>query len=341
MAADSRMTRISPEVWNHLADETLNEDVLRVRRAMPETSERLLAGLDREGRRHLLIALDDSESQYNDRKSRGIEIVTRRLSILGGPESRYVDLSCLDPLGFDVFDSLGGELARAVAAGIEEPAVAARRLVGKWRRFWLTQPAVLLTRDEQIGLFAELWFIAYWMVPKVGAVAAIEAWRGPFGARHDIELLNCSIEVKATTSVSGRSHSIHGLEQLLPPENGGLLLFSLMLREEGGASNTLPGLVQRVRDIASQDDDSIIQFETRLQQSKYQDAASVDYEALRLRVVSERLYAVIETFPRILPSSFSAGVPDGVGEISYVINLSGFDELVVAKSPEQFVLPGE
>ena len=339
MATGDRVIRISPDVWDRLADESVSGEALAARLAMPHSSDRLLAALDREGRRHLLVPLAEVDEEYNDRRSRGIEIITRELSILGGSQARYLDLLCVDPAGYDVFDAIGGDLARALSAGIEEPSVAARRLVGKWRRFWMTPPALLLNRDEQIGLFAELWFLAYWLIPKIGVARATEAWRGPLRARHDVELPGCSVEVKGTTSVAARSHRIHGIEQLVPPEQGTLYLFSLALRDEGGALNTLPSIVQQVRDLASEDDDAIVIFETRLAQSGYVASAELDYEALRLRVVSERLYRVDDGFPRLLPGSFLGGIPSGVVDIEYTINLTGFDSCIVATTPEQFSPP--
>jgi hypothetical protein len=286
-------------------------------------------------RTHLLVLLDDHESEFTDRRSRGIEITTRILSVPGEAEGRYLDLACADPLGFDVFDALGGDLVGALATSVEEPSVAARRLVGKWRRFWLTPPEPQLTREEQIGLFAELWFICYWLTPKAGIERAIEAWRGALGARHDFELPGYSIEVKAATSAARRAHQIHGIEQLALPGAGKLYLFSLSLREEGGALNTLPSIVHHLRDLASESDEAIVTFETRLALSHYSSAASSEYEALRLRIVDERLYEVDGDFPRLLPSSLKEGVPSGVGNIRYSINLSGFDEHIVASVSAQ------
>lgn len=336
MASGNGLSGVTPDVWDRLADEPLAGDALAARCAAPQLTDRLLAALDRQGGRHLLVSLTSQEAEYSDRRSRGIKITTRELALADGTRGRYLDLTCRDPMGFDVFDALGSEFGMALAAEIEEPAVAARRLVSKWRRFWTTSSGPLLSREQQVGLFAELWFLAFWLVPKVGLVQSVDAWRGPLGARHDIELPTCSIEVKASTSDAGRTHRIHGIDQLAVPQDGKLFLFSLAVREDGGGANTLPGLVELIRDLASNDDDGIIRFETRLAHTGYLPSAVADYADLRFRVVDERLYRVEDPFPRLLRRSLLGGMPAGVEEVSYSINLAGFDSHLVATEPEGF-----
>ena len=67
----------------------------------------------------------------------------------------------------------------------------------------------------------------------------------------------------------GRVHRINGLNQLAPPENGELMFFSLRLREEGGASNTLPALVGTCRSLLEADAEALSGFESALVQVGY------------------------------------------------------------------------
>lgn len=331
------MSRIQADIWHHLIGEPLAADALAARPAVPATSVRVLAAVDRQSRRHLLIELASQEVDLQDRRSRGIDITTRALLLHDGSRGRYLDLLCRESFGFDVFDSLGAELAGVLAAGIEEPAIAVQRLVGKWRRFWVDDARPILSREEQIGLFAELWFLTFWLIPKLGVVRSIEAWRGPLSSRHDIELKSCSIEVKATASGSGRTHRIHGIDQLQTPEGGPLLLFSLAVREEGGGANNLPTLIERARELVSADDETSVRFETKLAQTGYTDIG-VDAATLRLRVVDERLYKVEGSFPKVTRTTFRDGVPAGVDEITYSINLNGFENHIIARRPDEFDL---
>jgi len=196
-------------------------------------------------------------------------------------------------------------------------------------------PRSLLSRSDQIGLFGELWFLRVWLLPHAGLAAAVDRWRGPTGSRHDFEWSGRSVEVKATTSTRGTIHRINGADQLLPPEGGDLHLFSIRLREDAGSSNTLPRLVQAISQQLGTDPDAVDRFETMLNRAGYTPLHAEEYEKLQLRVVEDGLYTVREDFPRIVTASFPGGVPAGVEAIEYEINLSGFDHLRIARSPDQ------
>lgn len=161
----------------------------------------------------------------------------------------------------------------------------------------------------------------------------MERWRGPFGARHDFEWKGYSVEVKETTSTRGAIHRINGIDQLVPPSDGELFLFSLRLREEGGASNNLPTLVDSCRQQLAEHDDTSCRFESALVQLGYSSAHEEEYGCVRLRVAGQGVYAVRDDFPRLTASQLSSGVPAGVERVDYEINLAGFERLLVAERP--------
>src|SRR5664280_1854544 len=258
------MNRIAPEVWSRLAGERPQGETLWARRAAGEISQRLIAALDADGRRHLLVALCAGENELQDRQSRGISVETRDLAMLGHTPGRYLDITCLDAAGHEAFDLIGAEIAERLAAARETSPEVVGRLLSKWRRFWGQVLNQALSREEQLGLFAELWFLSVWLAPKIGIIEAVNRWRGPAAARHDFEWPGGSVEVKATISIRGRIHRINGLEQLVPPERGKLLLFSLHLREEGGATNTLPSIVAACLDSLMPHADASTRFDNAL-----------------------------------------------------------------------------
>ena len=65
------------------------------------------------------------------------------------------------------------------------------------------------------------------------------------------------ILLKTKNSVNVK-HKINGIDQLSPPENGELFLFSLRLREEQGADKTLPSLIAFCREKLKEDIDQEI-----------------------------------------------------------------------------------
>jgi hypothetical protein len=283
----------------------------------------------------LLIGLTPSEEELNDTQTRGISVVTRELVTQGHKAARYLDIECQDAGGHAALDIIGGELAENLAKQDGPPKEIVGRVLAKWRRFWGEVPKTLLSREELLGLFAELWFLTLWLLPKVGAEIAVERWRGPFGARHDFEWQGRSIEVKAASSTRGRIHHINGIEQLAPPENGELLLFSLGVREEAGAAKSLPDVIDICRSLFESTPEVLSRFEIGLARIGYSPAHDDEYKKAPLRVVEEALFTVRDDFPRITEHEFAAGIPVGVEAFSYEINLNGFDHLRVAKAPEE------
>ena len=323
------MSGIALEVWARLETSLPSGEALTVRAAAPEVTARLQAALDVEGARHLLIRLEPSEAEFRDRESRGLTVQTRELTVVGQPASRFLDIVCQDVGGRAAFDLIGGEIADALAVGTQPPAEVVRRVIAKWRRFWGQLPRQMLSREEQVGLFAELWFLAFWLLPRCGAVQAVNRWRGPHGSRHDFEWTGRSVEVKATTAVGARSHHINGLEQLVPPEAGQLYLFSLQVREEAGATNTLPVLVERCRTLLAGEPEALGRWEGALVTAGYSPVYEDEYAKLHLRIAKETLFAVVDDFPRLVPTSLAAGLPPAVTDVTYSIQPDAFQHLEV------------
>jgi hypothetical protein len=327
------MSRIGSEVWTRLEGGRPAGDRLAARLAVPEVTERLLCALDSQGKRHLLIVLQSHDEELRDSHSRGLTVTTRELVIGGNEPARYLDLECRDPVGNPALDLIGSDLARELARAAMQPAEITRRVLARWRRFWGQVPRSMLSREQQIGLFGELWFAALWLAAHTTIGAAVKKWRGPFGARHDFEWSGTSVEVKVTTVTRALVHRINGIDQLVPPENGRLFLFSIRVREEGGASNSLPALIQRIRGELETDDEALNQFETALIQVGYSPLHEHEYAKLLLRVVEQRLFTVVEGFPRITSASFTSGPPAAIERLEYDVNLSAQDAFCVAREP--------
>jgi hypothetical protein len=327
----NRVSRLGADVWARLHREPARGESLLAREAFPDVSERLIAALDADGQRHLLVLLTHTEKGLDDALSRGICVKTRDLVLRGG-QGRYLDICCNDSGGYEAFDVIGGEIATRLAAGRETAPDVVARVLAKWRRFWGMFPRHMLSREQQLGLFAEIWFLSIWLSPHDGSFAALKNWRGPFGSRHDFEWAHRSVEVKATTSTRGPVHRVNGFEQLIPPEQGRLLLFSLRLREEVGATNTLPSLIEGFRARLVSDAVAVGQFESALTQAGYSPVHENEYAKVSLRVVEEALFEVRDDFPRLTPAQLIEGVPHGVEAVEYEINLGGFGHLCIARS---------
>lgn len=329
------MNVIGPEVWTRLSSERVHGETLWARRATPDLTERLVAAIDADGKRHLLIPLSPTEEGVEDSQSRGIEVATRVLAMLSQTPCRYLDITCQDATGHQAFDLIGGELAERLAANVETAAEIVSRVIAKWRRFWGQTPKQILSRERQIGLFAEIWFLTHWLLPRFGTTESVSRWRGPFGSRHDFEWPERSVEVKATTTTKGCIHRINGLDQLAPPDKGTLFFFSLQLREEAGAENTLPSVITACLAKMLDDPNATGIFENTLLRAEYSPTHEDEYKKLKLRVVAQGLYTVCNDFPKLTRASFPNGIPSGIEHIEYDINLDSVSHLCVARQPAE------
>ena len=329
------MSKMEPNLWTNLESARPHGENLAAHAAIPDITDRVLCALDAEGARHVLVSLNPEEKELEDKQSRGFTVITRELRIHGSNmPGKYIDIASRDSSGYKALDLICEEIAAGFIEGRRSPDENVRQVLSKWRRFWGQIPQELLTREQLMGLFAELWFFSFWLFPRTGMIA-VERWRGPFGARHDFEWPGRSIEVKSTRSKRGHIQRINGLDQLLPPENGDLLFFSMVLSEEAGANNNLPLIVAACREKLEADADAISRFEVALSHVGYSSLQEREYESLRIRVVDQALFAVRDDFPRLTPDAFQGGTPSGVERVEYEVNLNAFHHLCIARSPEE------
>lgn len=326
------VNRINPEIWSLLRDSQPSGDNLHARLPFAHMPRKFYCALDVNGARHFLLKLSDEDQDLRDNQSRGLTVTTRELVLYDNVPSRFLDIECKEVSGYSALDLIGGEIIDELSNSHKKTVDIVKCVLGKWRRFWGQLPQQILTKELQIGLFAELWFIHFWLFPYQG-MASIFPWRGPWGSRHDFEWSDKSVEVKATTGINGRIFIINGVDQLEPPTNGPLYLFAMSLREESGASYTLPSLVKRIEALINEDADALTRFESALFQIGYSPVHEEEYLKLHLRVTEELLFSVKDNFPRITKQSFPANIPTGIERIEYSINLSGFNHLIAATKP--------
>jgi hypothetical protein len=328
------MSTISAELWSKLESPRASGDKLVARHAFPELTERLYCAVDSDRGRHLLIVLSPDEDEVHDSQSRGLLVDTRQLGLQGDAPRTFVDIQCRDSLGFSMLDLMGGEIADGLKDATEHPSNIIRLVLAKWRRFWGHVPQQMMSREQQLGLFAELWFLSVWLIPKSGP-DVVSSWRGPWGARHDFEWPDKSVEVKSTSNSRGRVLHINGINQLERPQNGELYVFSVVLREDETSTNSLPTLIGSCHEQLRVAGDALTYFEDGLVRVGYSPVQENEYSKLHVGVVETLLFQVDAEFPRLVTATFPAGIPSGVESLEYDINLNTFNHLITASRPEE------
>jgi hypothetical protein len=203
----------------------------------------------------------------------------------------------------------------------------------RWQWFWGVE-ADRLSEQDALGLFAELWFLHRW---EGGGGAAVDAWTASAGSRHDFQWTARSVEVKATGRRADGAvvHRIQHLDQLADPEQGTLFLFSVRVVRDELARNTLPDLVDRVTDGLRGDGPAKELFARKLGERGYSPAFRRLHET-PYRILGEHMYSVRPGFPRLTLDSFASGLPEGIGDVSYVLDMAACGEWLVATRPEEW-----
>ncbi len=139
--------------------------------------------------------------------------------------------------------------------------------------------------------------------------------------------------MKASGRVDG-SHYVNGLEQLLEPVGGALLLFSILLREEASGVESLPRLIEHLRAALALEPTQLVQFESMLLAAGYEDIYCAEYEKVKLRVRGQGLYRVSHGFPRLIPSSLKDGLPAGISNVCYELRLDAAGAWLLSENSE-------
>ena len=220
----------------------------------------------------------------------------------------------------DVFGALGDDVVGVVARAPTE-ALGVKLLLGRlhtWERFVSRFGPDRLSEEQQVGLFAELHFLASEVIPNVTAAAAVRSWRGPFMEAQDFQFKAVAIEVKASSSPDPKSFQVSNLDQLDIGSLDALLIHHVTIEVDAAAGSTLPEMVAKARaSLSVTDPAAASDLDASLLEVGYLDIHA-DYYDRRFRAVDIRWLSVTEGFPCLTRAS----VPAGIGSVSYAVSLN-------------------
>lgn len=269
--------------------------------------------LDEHSRQHLLLRTQ-SDVEI-DPGVTTLAVSTRSLRIAGG-EVRVLDITCLFPALAEVFDHFAAAVVQRIAAAAEEPSDAVKNVLASWKNF-LVPPSGPPGVDKVAAVLGELLVVKD--AVKNSGLIDIAFWSGPFGQRHDLRGGTTAMEVKTTRAHTGYRVTIHGEDQLLPPDRGQLYLHFVRLESVHGGQLRLTALVDELLDAG-------VSAEQLFRALTASGVPAVDLPATDSTTFDllERItLPVDDQTPRIVPDSFIGGQrPAGVVDITYVIDIS-------------------
>lgn len=321
-------------IWEVLSGKLPSGEKLTARIIPSDTEQSMYCALDSNEKRHLLVSLGEEEMELKDKSSRGISVNIREL-FLGQKDEmqRYIDIQCQNPSGHSIFDLLIADIAEVMHKDKLPVSKLIPRTLEKWRRFWEKIPTRTLTREKQIGLFAELRFLSKWLIPVLGLENAVNSWLGPFGGK-DFRTESFSVEVKSSASGKGHIYLINSLDQLEESPEREMYLFGLLLSEVSGGRENIVKEVESIREIIAGCQELSDHFEDGLIRVGYGDFHSEEYKNLCFEIGRECLFEVRDDFPRLSRSRIE--IPPGVDSVEYTINLNSFNHLIKAESPSEW-----
>ena len=325
--------------WANLEPPASPDGINGKRAAGMPLEQAVYLAIDGRGRRHLLILVPDDIVPLNQRETKGLEVSTARFQVGSNPEALYVDLICIDPAQTPTFNAVTQDMLRTLARSGGPSRDAIINALARWRAFWSTR-ADGMSREDALGLFGELWFMRRWLAPVNAEI--VGRWQATEEARHDFQWPAASVEVKTTASRSREEplHSISSLDQMDDPEQGQLFLFSLQVTEDALAANNLHSLVESLAIELHDDFQALASFNEKLALRGYSPADRIA-QARKLRILGERLYRIDEDFPRITRKTFQpGGLPSGIVDIGYTLDLSACRRWLVATEPTDAVASG-
>lgn len=274
-------------------------------------AQSLLLGVDDEGSPCLLMPVDE----HGQEEDIGVVTVRNRELSSSGYTRRFVVVTCREPALRDAFDHL---LAAVIAAVDDDPArhpgAAAVGVLENWR-------TLLLTRDSTLGparlaaLLAELLMLEAIVERDPGR--SLEVWTGPLESRHDLRRGSDAVEVKSTLAHTARQVTVHGIDQLEPPDGGTLTLAWYRFEVVPDGPLSVFDVADRLIGLGA----SSLELYRRLAAAGSPPSLMAPHDAVRFDVRDHQLFAVDDGFPRVVAAAFRDGVPRGVDDLSYRITL--------------------
>ena len=299
-------------VWTVLATSTPTSGVAVAPTGHQVAAGDVLAGVDSEGRRHLLIPLSPGEAARTDTRGRAVHLA--RVAHEG---TRFLTVFCLRPELNRVFTQFCRELATSVEDAAS-PAREAATVFDRWRALFSEMGnRDLLSQAALVGLLGELLTVEILLTK--GAPSGLDFWVGPFNEVHDFRTPTHAVEVKATLVREGRIVLISSVDQLQEPAGTDLMLRHMRLEHDPGGFD-LAAVVHRVLRAGASGQE--------LARRMREHGVAIDdlspYGTRKYRLVETRTYDVTGTaFPRLVRSSFADGdIPPGTLRLSYAIDLT-------------------
>lgn len=278
----------------------------------------ILLGVDPEGQLRLLLPI--STNEVRPWSTAGLLLRVVRQSDPQG--DAFLELACTRPELNGTFCLLVDDLIDHIRAAREADLyVTVKRVLQDWEQLFASQSNVLSLND-QVGLVAELH-----LLERIAGISspdrALASWRAaqPGPSLRDFAGAGLQVEVKALTSRSGGSVSVHGFDQLDPTVAG--LHLHVARVEVGDGEETLHDVVLHLLRHGF----PAPQLMRALRQRGYTfNPESPDPSEQRLRVMECFTWELSPDMPLLSRSDLPASKRNSIEDVQYRVALSALGD---------------
>lgn len=268
----------------------------------------------------LLATATTNELDIKPKKYNNVSISIEKLST----ETRGIVVTLNNQRFLDTFSKIAADVISAtmpIDSETESVSIFTQR-INSWRNIFSRGPMLILTAEEQVGLFGELEFIKALINENIPTGEVIDAWKGADAEDKDFQFQDIGIEVKSSHK-QDKLVKISNIRQL---DNAGykeLYLYYYSFAKSNGGSNTLPMQIDEIRSLLV-GSPYLEEFESKLLNVGYNDADKESYKAC-YTMTYEDAYLVEDSFPKISVINVMPGILDA----SYTIDLNMCNDAIV------------
>ena len=261
----------------------------------------------------LILIIEDKESIYKSDlpKWEGADFEIRKVS----QNELAITLKLLDKDFEDIFNSLINDLYLNLSRADDN--LDAIRIfvstVDKWNTFFKKFGVKVLSEQRQRGIYGELYFLKSHVLTHCSGRDALVSWGGHSGKHQDFSFKNGNVEVKSTIRKQHKKVAISSEKQLDNTGMNNLFLYCITLNLDDNSGQTLPEIVNDLRDQLSLTPNADLIFNEYLQRTGYLDEHADYYNKNKYIFKKEYMFKVDDEFPKIVDPV------EGVGDIKYTI----------------------
>jgi hypothetical protein len=311
-------------IWKILEEssrDTSNPGIL-IRRISPDIPHDIFLGIEKPADRRMLLIRLKKQNVSEFRKLpvfKGFEITEVNIP---DDQEKYVTLGLIlnDPVFQDIFSTLCSDIFQTALGEPTQIALvrSIRNRLEMWKQFLDIYGFQGLSAEYQRGLYGELRFLRDVLIPLAGIEKAVNSWKGPFRLNPDFQISGIGIEVKTSIAKQHQKIPVASEQQLDDSGLQALYLFHLSIREIDGKGETLPGIINQIRELICSQNGPVNEFEVHLFRAGYLNKHQAKYENRGYVDRESHIFRVIGGFPRIIENDLK----NGVGDVQYTIDLS-------------------